>query len=154
LIKEGHLTATKEKIAAKEVEVADLTEKTRNYFRIIRNFSLIGGEEAQKIAEQTWNYHVQRGRFRSVIVQTATEKQHDLLAYDYANDKVTAIEVETISEVKTHPEQIVQNVRKYDPKVFDELEFWTVEEAKAELKKIIDEQPRETQTRITLQEAS
>jgi hypothetical protein len=152
LIKEDYLTVTKEKIAAKEVEVADLTEKTRNYFRIIRNFGLIGGEEAQKIAEQTWNYHVQRGRFCSVIVQTATEKQHDLLAYDYANDKVTAIEVETTSEVKTHPEQIVQNVRKYDPKVFDELEFWTVEEAKAELKKIIDEQPRETQTRITLQE--
>ena len=154
LIKEDHLTATKEKIAAKEVGVADLTEKTRNYFRIIRNFGLIGGDEAQKIAEQTWNYYVQRGRFCSVIVQTATEKQHDLLAYDYANDKVIAIEIETVSEVKTHPEQIVQNIRKYDPKVFDELEFWTVEEAKAELKKIIDEQPRETQTRITLREAS
>ena len=149
LIQMGYLKTRKERIAGKEVKVAELTQKAKNYFLILRDFTKIGGKEAVKIAEKAWEYYTDLGYFVSPLLQTPTEQRHDLVAYDHKKDMVIAIEIESTSEIKTHPEQVMANIKKFNLQEFDELHIWVEnEETLKKLNKLIETLPKHLQTRI------
>jgi len=150
LVAGGWLATRREKIAAKTVEVADLSEKAKNYFTAIRNFSAIGGKEGQARGERAWTYHAVRSRFVSVVSQKPTEERPDLVAYDYGADSATAIEIESAGELKTHPEQTAANVKKFRPAEADALEFWVPDDWVERVKGIVADFPRETALKVTV----
>ena len=41
------------------------------------------------------------------------ELRTDLIAYDYSNDIATYVEIESYSEIESHPEHVLLNMKKW-----------------------------------------
>jgi len=150
LVQSGWLEIYEGLVAKKKAGLATLTAKAQTYFGALVDFSDVGGEEIQKVAKTVWSEYVKAGRFASVVVQTPTEERCDLVVFDYENDRAIAVELESESEVKTHPEQVTRNIKKFSPREFDVLEMWVPTNLEADVKKIVESLPRGQSRYVTL----
>lgn len=150
LVQNGWLEIYEGLVTKKKTELAKLTAKAQTYFGAITDFRDVGGEEVQKAAKNVWTEYVKAGLFASVVVQTATEERCDLVAFDYENDRAIAVELESESEVKTHPEQVKRNMTKLNPREFDALEMWVPAGLQDVVQKLVDSLPREQARYVAL----
>ena len=150
LVQNGWLEIYEGLATKKKTELAKLTAKAQTYLGALTDFSDVGGEEIQKVAKTVWSEYVKAGMFSSVVVQAATEERCDLIAFDFENDRAIAIELESESEVKTHPEQVTRNIKKFSSREFDVLEMWIPAPLKGEVQKLVDSLPREQSRYVTL----
>ena len=73
----------------------------------------IGGPDAVKLARKAFNWYVKHGWYVAPVIQEPGRENPDLIAYDYRNRFAYAVEVETDTEVKAHPEQVKHNMMKW-----------------------------------------
>ena len=64
------------------------------------------------------------GRFVTIAKQKGDERV-DMLAYDYDSREIISIEIESKSEVSSHPEQVKYNAKKWVKMGFDGCQIWS-----------------------------
>nr|WP_011225196.1 ATP-binding protein [Sulfolobus islandicus]CAG38235.1 putative TraG protein [Sulfolobus islandicus] len=126
------------------------TEKVGNKLKLQYNrglFNLRGivtNEEGRKVAMRVIVKYLEKG-FTVVRGKQEGEIRPDLVAFPFDKStyrpqysKAIAIEIESPNELGAHPEQVRRNMQKYLPiaALFEEIHFWTSEEAYEKLKEI------------------
>ncbi len=131
-IKKGPITIIKYQLSSRT--------KTR-YFEF--DYSKIGtapdiSDVAQKAVE---HYLKEEGYFVTMSTQDFTKKDKlrtDLIAYDYDNDLAISVEIESYSEVESHPEHVLLNMQKWKDMGFSSCHVWSSHKQIAEIKEKID----------------
>jgi hypothetical protein len=88
-----------------------------------KNFKVVGGPDAQRLAQAAYDHYLGHQCFVSVSLQEIAGERPDLLAYDYA-DKVAAVECESHDEVIHHKAQVKANMIKWKDLGFAECHVW------------------------------
>jgi hypothetical protein len=127
-IKKGPITIIKYQLSSQS--------KTR-YFEL--DYSKIGTapdifDVAQKAVE---HYLKEKCYFVTVAIQDFTKKDKlrtDLIAYDYDHDTAISVEIESYSEVDSHPEHVLLNMKKWKEMGFSQCHVWSAHKQVAEIK--------------------
>jgi len=79
------------------------------------------------------------GLFVTIALQKIEkdEDRTDLIAYSYDSDKSISVEIESTSELLSHPEHAIYNMRKWPKMGFDMCHVWS---ASPKLQEIYDKQ--------------
>ena len=83
-------------------------------------------EDIVECTERCVMHHLARGHFIAMADQTVNARDRtDLVAYDYEKLKSISIEIESASEVKSHPEQVTHNMLKWPELKLHKCEVWS-----------------------------
>jgi hypothetical protein len=66
----------------------------------------------------------------------------DLIAYSFDQDKSISVEIESTSELLSHPEHVIYNMRKWSKMGFDSCHVWS---ASPKLQEIYESQVNDTE---------
>ncbi len=103
--------------------VYGIGEESTKYFPT--DYSLIGQSKGiDEVATAAFNHNVSFSRFVTVAKQKGDDRV-DMLAYDYDSKEVISIEIESESEVSSHPEQVKYNGKKWIKMGFDSCQIWS-----------------------------
>ena len=85
----------------------------------------------QECMDRCVKYHLSKKHFIAMASQNFQQGKDctDLVAYDYDKRESISIEIESDSEVKSHPEHIVKNMVKWPELHFDRCEVWSLNRA-------------------------
>ena len=99
-----------------------LLRKGMNVMAAAKSFGSVGGKEAVSLASAYAARH--RGRFVVVARQPHSGgPAPDLIEYDYRTGEAVAVEVETETELRTHPDQVRKNATKNEALGFARTRF-------------------------------
>ncbi|WP_316505564.1 type IV secretory system conjugative DNA transfer family protein [Nitrosopumilus sp.] len=116
-----------------------LTEKaTRTYFTF--DSKDIGtADDIPQVTKHVVKSYLDMGLFVTVALQKIEkdEDRTDLIAYSYDSDKSISVEIESASELLSHPEHAIYNMRKWSKMGFDICHVWS---ASKKLQEIYDSQ--------------
>lgn len=105
----------------------DLTEDARAaYFE--PDFGEIGStEEIGGLTRVVFNGYLNMGMFVTVASQRIVKGQDrtDLAVYDYNNELPVSVEIESVSEVLSHPEHVRYNMLKWKKMGFGQCHVWS-----------------------------
>jgi hypothetical protein len=147
---------TEEAETAKEhvLNFYELSQKGRDYFHSLTDFSRIGKEQAGTIAQVAFNYYISSsvGMFVSVAAQPVGEKlKPDMVGFDFTHQMIKSIEIESDREIETHANKVGFNLGTQ--KVGDTTDAWCSEEKESVMKEIINksvDDVRKTKIRLFL----
>lgn len=94
-----------------------------------KNFKVVGGPDAQRLARAAYDHYVGHACFVSVSLQEIASERPDLVAYDYG-DKAVAVECESHDEVIHRKGQVKANMVKWLGLGFDKCHVWVEERDK------------------------
>ncbi|MDA8031670.1 MAG: hypothetical protein MPK62_11220, partial [Alphaproteobacteria bacterium] len=80
-----------------------------------------------EVVERVVDAYISRKLFLAVAPQRVKkgEDRTDLVAYDYERETPISIEVESESEVQSHPEHVKYNMKKWRKMGFQECHVWS-----------------------------
>jgi len=90
--------------------------------------SLIGTAlDIEPVTKEVITHYAKEGHFITLANQTVKKGKlmTDLVAYDYLHDSPISVEVESISEVDSHPEHVKLNMTKWKDLGFNECHVWS-----------------------------
>jgi len=115
-------------------------ETKTKYFDL--DYSKIGtASDISDVAKNAVEHYLKEGYFVSIAMQDFSKKDElrtDLIAYDYSNDITISIEIESHSEVESHPEHVLLNMRKWKEMGFLQCHVWSTHKQIAEIKEKLD----------------
>ena len=117
------------------------TKKT--YFTF--NSKLIGtADDIPRVTKKVIDSYLKKGLFVTLALQKIEkdEDRTDLIAYSYDSEKSISVEIESTSELDSHPEHAIYNMRKWKKMGFDMCHSWSSSE---KLKEIYDKQIDDTE---------
>ena len=117
------------------------TKKT--YFTF--NSRLIGtANDIPRVTRKVVDSYLKKGLFVTLALQKIEkgEDRTDLVAYSYDSEKSISIEIESTSELLSHPEHAIYNMRKWKKMGFDKCHSWS---ASDKLQEIYDKQIDDTE---------
>ena len=131
-IKKGPITIIKYQLSSQS--------KTR-YFEL--DYSKIGtASDISDVAKKAVEHYLKEEMFFvTVATQDFTKKDKlrtDLIAYDYDNDLAISVEIESYSEVESHPEHVLLNMKKWKDMGFSGCHVWSAHKQVTEIKEKID----------------
>ena len=97
-----------------------------DYFEF--KFGEIGtAQDIDSTAHKVTDYYMDMGMFVTVASQKVKKNvdRTDLIAYDYSRDIPISVEIESISEVQSHPEHVRYNMVKWRKMGFSECHVWS-----------------------------
>jgi predicted transcriptional regulator len=106
-----------------------------NYFTT--DFEMIGtANDINEVATKAREYYLSKGFFVSLVNQIVGKKYAmcDMIAYDYENKRSISVEIESRSEIASHPEQVRFNMIKWKEQGFDECHVWSKSDKLHEIK--------------------
>ncbi|MGI9566825.1 MAG: hypothetical protein ACR2LL_07425 [Nitrosopumilus sp.] len=122
-----------------------MAKKTiKNYFTF--NSKLVStAKDIPKIMTKAVKSYLDMGLFVTLALQKIEkdEDRTDLIAYSYNSDKSISVEIESTSEIASHPEHTIYNMRKWKKMGFDMCHSWS---ASPKLQEIYDKQIDDTET--------
>ena len=103
--------------------------------------------DVSDVAEKAVEHYLKEKKyFVTVAIQDFTKKDKlrtDLIAYDYDNDAAVSVEIESFSEVESHPEHVLLNMKKWKEMGFFGCHVWSthkqIQEIKDNLNSILQE---------------
>ncbi|MDH3779431.1 MAG: type IV secretion system DNA-binding domain-containing protein [Nitrosopumilus sp.] len=118
-----------------------LSNETKiKYFDL--DYSKIGtASDISDVAKNAVEHYLKEGHFVSIAVQDFSKKDElrtDLIAYDYSNDMAISVEIESHSEVESHPEHVLLNMKKWKEMGFSQCHVWSKHKQVVEIKEKID----------------
>lgn len=117
-----------------------LTEQSRRqYFNF--DYSLIGtANDVPSIIKQAVKYYLQQGYFVGAALQNLKKDnlRTDLIAYDYDNGIPISVEIESCSEVNSHPEHVLLNMQKWKEMGFLQCHVWSTHKKVIEIKERLE----------------
>ena len=103
------------------------------------DFYLIGrSAETPLVAQQAVDYYRKKGWFVCFAIQTGNLRP-DLVAYDYSTGISVSVEIESNTEVKSHPEHVRFNMKKWQKLGFEECHVWSSSKTIEKMHKELDE---------------
>ena len=103
------------------------------------DFYLIGrSAETPLVAQQAVDYYRKKGWFVCFAIQTGNLRP-DLVAYDYSTGISVSVEIESDIEVKSHPEHVRFNMKKWPKLGFEECHVWSSSKTIEKMHKELDE---------------
>ncbi len=103
------------------------------------NYYLIGrSEETPLIAQQAVDYYRKKGWFVCFAIQSG-DLRPDLVAYDYSTGLSVSVEIESKTEVKSHPEHVKFNMSKWIKLGFDMCHVWSSSKKIEEIREELDD---------------
>ena len=103
------------------------------------DFYLIGrSAETPLVAQQAVDYYRKKGWFVCFAIQTG-DLRPDLVAYDYSTGISVSVEIESNIEVKSHPEHVRFNMKKWPKLGFEECHVWSSSKTIEKMHKELDE---------------
>ena len=103
------------------------------------DFYLIGrSAETPLVAQQAVDYYRKKGWFVCFAIQTG-DLRPDLVAYDYSTGISVSVEIESNIEVKSHPEHVRFNMKKWQKLGFEECHVWSSSKTIEKMHKELDE---------------
>lgn len=93
--------------------------------------------EGQALARRAFEAHLSPVELVCAAEQHVGERAPDLVSYNYKTMTATAIEIESTTEIETHPEQIKRNVTKWSELGFNRCEVWFHRKHEAKLRKLL-----------------
>ncbi len=116
-----------------------LSEKSKkDYFTF--DYDLIGkADDIPKVAKKAIQSYLKKGFFVTLAAQKVEkEKQRtDLIAYSFDDEKSISVEIESASEVLSHPEHVRYNMTKWKEMGLDSCHVWS---ANPKIQEIYDSQ--------------
>ena len=100
------------------------TKKT--YFTF--DSKLIGtAEDIPRVTKKVVDSYLNKGLFVTLAIQKIEkdEDRTDLIAYSYDIEKSVSVEIESTSELYSHPEHAIYNMRKWKKMGFDMCHSWS-----------------------------
>ena len=83
-------------------------------------------KDLSPLLEEVVAWYVQNGFFVGMAQQVlGNEDRTDLVAYDYRTGEAISVEIESESEVGSHPEHVKKNMRKGKRMGFDRVHVWS-----------------------------
>ena len=105
----------------------ELTPSARSdYFD--HDFAEIGSaKEIRELTQEVFDVYVGKGMFVTPASQRIVKGQDrtDLVVYDYDNDIPISVEIESVSEVQSHPEHVKYNMTKWGKMGFEQCHVWS-----------------------------
>ena len=85
-------------------------------------------EDLPKVARTVVSYYLKKGYFLAMTPQKIRKGKDrtDLVAYDYENSCAISVEIESLSEVMSHPSHILYNMEKWPKLGFDLCHVWSL----------------------------
>ncbi|MGI9567740.1 MAG: TraM recognition domain-containing protein [Nitrosopumilus sp.] len=117
------------------------TKKT--YFTF--DSKLIGtADDIPRVTRKVVESYLKKGLFVTLALQKIEndEDRTDLIAYSYDTEKSISVEIESTSELLSHPEHAIYNMRKWKKMRFDICHSWSTSE---KLREIYDKQIDDTE---------
>lgn len=106
------------------------------------DYSKIGtSPDISNVARKATEYYLEEGYFVTIAVQDFSKKDElrtDLIVYDYSNDIAISVEIESHSEVESHPEHVLLNMKKWKEMGFSQCHVWSTHKQVAEIKEKLD----------------
>jgi len=118
-----------------------LSNETKiKYFDL--DYSKIGtASDISDVAKNAVEHYLKEKYFVSIAVQNFSKKDElrtDLIAYDHSNDIAISVEIESHSEVESHPEHVLLNMQKWKEMGFSQCHVWSTHKHVAEIKEKLD----------------
>jgi len=109
-----------------------LSQKAKDYYFPTTFESMGQAKDIGEVAKKAHRYYLNKGFFISMTNQNTQRNNpmSDMIAYDYENNMAIAIEIESISEISSHPEQVRFNMVKWKDLGFVECHMWSKSGAK------------------------
>lgn len=104
-----------------------LSTKTRELY-FPQSFRIIGtAEDIDEVALKAIQYYINNKMFISLATQNAGNGRltSDMIAYNYETDTAISVEIESTSELQSHPEQTRYNMLKWKELGFTECHVWS-----------------------------
>ena len=79
------------------------------------------------LMEEVAAWYAERGCFVAMARQKirANQNRTDMVVYDYESGEAISVELESASEVNSHPEHVKKNLKKWPMMGFDKCEMWS-----------------------------
>lgn len=114
------------RVGAQTERVYGLGAESARYFP--DDYSSIGQSDGiGEVAAKAFEHNASFGRFVTIAKQKGDDRV-DMIAYDYDSKEAVSIEIESESEVQSHPEQVRYNGRKWAKMGFDGCQVWSKSE--------------------------
>lgn len=111
------------KVGNQTERVYGLGAESAKYFP--DDYSSIGQSDGiSGVAAKAFDHNTSFGRFVTIARQKGDDRV-DMLAYDYDSKEVISIEIESESEIQSHPEQVRYNAKKWSGMGFDGCQVWS-----------------------------
>ena len=123
MIKDGLLKADESNRNVKY----SLSEKSiKNYFTFDPK-DIGSADDIPQVTKHVVKSYLDMGLFVTVALQKIEkdEDRTDLIAYSYDSDKSISVEIESTSELLSHPEHVIYNMRKWSKMGFDMCHVWS-----------------------------
>lgn len=101
-------------------------ESVSKYFSF--DYTQIGtADDIYDVSRKATDYYLQLGHFVTLANQKfQVEKMRtDIIAYDYQKRHAISVEIESVSEIHSHPEQVRHNMMKWKDLGFSSCEVWS-----------------------------
>ena len=124
-----------------QYSLSQQTKKT--YFTF--DSKLIGtADDIPRVTKKVVNSYLNKGLFVTLALQKIEkdEDRTDLIAYSYDTEKSISVEIESTSELLSHPEHAIYNMRKWKKMGFDMCHSWS---SSKKLQEIYDKQIDDTE---------
>jgi len=121
-----------------------LSEKSIKTYFTFDPKDIGSADDIPKITKKVIKNYLAMGLFLTVADQRIEkdEDRTDLIAYSYDSDKSISVEIESTSELLSHPEHAIYNMRKWKKMGFDSCHVWS---ASKKLQEIYDKQIDDTE---------
>ena len=105
----------------------ELTPDTRSAYFEPRFDEVGSAAEIDYVTRRVFHGYLRRGMFVAVASQKVTKGRDrtDLVAYDYEDDTPISVEIESVSEVQSHPEHVRYNMIKWKDIGFGRCHVWS-----------------------------
>ena len=116
-----------------------LSEDTRSKYFTFDSTKIGSADDIPYITEKAVSSYLQKGLFLTIADQTVKkdEDRTDLIAYSYETDKAISVEIESASELGSHPEAARKNMVKWKKMGFAAYHGWSTSDR---IKKILESQ--------------
>ncbi|MEM3063956.1 MAG: type IV secretion system DNA-binding domain-containing protein [Candidatus Nitrosotenuis sp.] len=128
MIQEGLINIAKSIKRGSIVEHLYTVSTKTNELYFPKSFRLIGtAEDIDEVASKAIQYYVNNKMFISLAIQNVRNSNHttDMIAYNYDTGTAISIEIESVSELSSHPEQTRHNMLKWKKLGFTECHVWS-----------------------------
>lgn len=130
-----------------EHEYALSAKAKQSYFP--ETFESIGtANDINEISKKAYDYYLTKKFFTSLTKHDVKKNKMscDIVAYDYYNEVAISVEIESRTEIGSHPEQVRLNMIKWKDLGFDECHMWSKSNKIDEIKNKLANESEKVQT--------
>ena len=110
------------------------------------DFGEIGtAQDVELVASRVADFYLKKEMFVAVAIQKVVKGKDrtDLIAFDYINDNPISIEIESVSEIRSHKEHVRYNMIKWRDMGFSACHVWSKSKKVREIYNTLDEKEKE-----------